>query len=211
MSRAGAWATGDVLDLPDAAGADAREGSAPIVLAALRERRSRPMLGLPGPSPDDLREIMLAAVSAPDHGRLRPWRFIVVDSAARSSLGDAFATAHAEREPSASTDELDRVRAKAHRAPTILVVVTAPQPHPVVPAWEQRASATCVAHGVVLAADAMGFGAIWRTGWFGDAPKVRAHLGLAYHEDVTGWIYLGAPVGRRAPRIAPELSVSWLT
>ncbi|AEA26138.1 nitroreductase [Pseudonocardia benzenivorans] len=181
------------------------------VLAALRERRSCPGLTLPGPDHDELRAMLEAAVSAPDHGRLRPWRFIVVDAAARTALGDALADAHAERDPAATPEELDRVRAKAHRAPTIVVVVAAPQPHPKVPAWEQRASAVCVAHGVVLAADALGYGAIWRTGWFGEAPKVRAHLGLAAHEDVTGWIYLGTPVRQQAPRTPTEPAITWLT
>lgn len=210
MTRAGAWATEQVLEA-DRRDDSGQDGSGRAVLTALRRRRSRPMLGLPGPDPDDLREMMLAAVSAPDHGRLRPWRFIVVDTTARAGLADAFAAAYVERDPAATDEELDRVRAKAHRAPTIVVVVASPVPHPTIPAWEQRASATCVAHGMVLAADAMGYGAIWRTGWFGQAPKVRAHLGLAEHEDVTAWIYLGSPLGRPAPRVAPELSVNWLT
>jgi len=181
------------------------------VLTGLRERRSSAGLTTPAPAPGELRAMMSAAMSAPDHGRLKPYRFIVVDSAARAALGDALADAHAEREPDATDAELDRVRAKAHRAPTIVVVVAAPQPHPTIPAWEQRATAACVAHGVVLAADELGYGAIWRTGWFGEAPKVRAHLGLADHEDVTGWIYLGTPTTRPAPRPVVEPAITWLT
>ncbi|WP_214369210.1 nitroreductase [Pseudonocardia sp. H11422] len=181
------------------------------VLAALRDRRSRPLLTAPAPGHDELRELLTAACSAPDHGRLRPWRFIVVDEAARGPLGDAFAAAQAERDPAASPAELERARAKALRAPLIVVVVGTPRPHPTVPLWEQRASAACVAHGLVLAADSRGYGAMWRTGWFGDAPKVRAHLGLAEGEEVTGWIYLGTPAGSPpAPRTLSELPVSWL-
>lgn len=186
-------------------------GRAADVVAALRGRRSRPALTGPAPDHDELRQLLSAACSAPDHGRLRPWRLIVVDSAARGPLGDAFAAAHAERDPAASPEELDRTRAKAMRAPMIVVVVGAPRPHPKVPLREQQASAACVAYGLVLAADARGFGAMWRTGWFGDAPKVRAHLGLAEDEEVTGWIYLGTPAGSPpAPRTPLDLPVSYL-
>ncbi|GAY07733.1 nitroreductase [Pseudonocardia sp. N23] len=191
--------------------ADPGGGPAAEVLTGLRERRSCAGLAAPAPAPDELRAMLSAAMSAPDHGRLKPYRFIVVDGPARAALGDALAEAHAEREPSSTAADLDRVRAKAHRAPAIVVVVAAPQPHPTVPAWEQRATAVCVAHGVVLAADELGYGAIWRTGWFGEAPKVRAHLGLADHEDVTAWIYLGTPSTRPAPRPAVEPAITWLT
>jgi nitroreductase len=181
-------------------------------LALLRDRRSRPALTGPAPDPVQLREILRAASSAPDHGRLRPWRFVVVDDGARGALGDAFAVAHAEREPTAGPADLNRTRAKALRAPLIVVVVASTRPHPKVPAWEQRASAVCVAHGVVLAAHALGFGAMWRTGWYGEAPKVRAHLGLDDAEDVTGWLYLGTPAGANlAPRAPVDPPITWLT
>lgn len=187
-------------------------------LRMLRTRRSSPALAAPAPDRDTLRDMLAAAGSAPDHGRLRPWRFVVVDGPALGPLGDAFAAAHAERKPDATPVELDRSRAKALRAPLVVVVVSTPRSHPKVLAWEQRATAACVAHGLTLAAHALGFGAMWRTGWFGDAPKVRAHLGLhdgsdygRLREEVTGWIYLGTPVGpRTVPRPAVELPVTWL-
>lgn len=180
-------------------------------LALLRERRSRPALAAPAPDRGDLQEMLLAASSAPDHGRLRPWRFVVIDEGGLGGLGDAFAAAHAEREPAATPAELQRSRAKAQRAPMIVVVVATPRPHAKVPGWEQRASAVCAAHGVVLAAHALGYGAMWRTGWYGDAPKVRAHLGLADAEDVTGWIYLGTPTGPLpAPRPVLPAPITWL-
>jgi nitroreductase len=181
-------------------------------LALLRERRSRPALTAPAPDPTQLREILRAASAAPDHGRLRPWRFVVVDEGARGALGDAFAAAHAEREPMAGPAELQRTRAKVLRAPMIVIVVSTPLPHPKIRMWEQHASAACVAHGLVLAAHALGFGAMWRSGWYGESPKVRAHLGLSDAEDVTAWIYLGTPTGPApAPREAFDPPVTWLT
>ncbi|MGD9991401.1 nitroreductase family protein [Pseudonocardia sp.] len=204
MTRAATGPRAAELDAPAPGPADA-------VLTGLRERRSSAGLAEPAPTPEELRAMMTAAMSAPDHGRLTPYRFVVVDTAARAALGETLAEAHAERAPEATAAELDRMRAKAYRAPAIVVVVAAPQPHPTIPAWEQRATAACVAHGVVLAADELGYGAIWRTGWFGEAPKVRAHLGLADHEDITGWIYLGTPTTRPAPRPVVEPAITWLT
>lgn len=181
------------------------------LLEMLRDRRSRPALDPPAPDRDQLHEILVAAAAAPDHARLRPWRLIVIDGPALGPLGDSFAAALAEREPGASPADLDRTRAKARRAPMVVVVVCQPRPHPKVPAWEQRATAACVAYGLTLAAHAKGFGAMWRTGWFGGSPKVRAHLGLVDGEEVTAWVYLGTPAGPPpAPRQAAEPPVTWL-
>ncbi|OLT21151.1 hypothetical protein BJF78_08700 [Pseudonocardia sp. CNS-139] len=181
------------------------------LLALLHDRRSRPALAAPAPDAAQLAEILRAAATAPDHGRLRPWRFVVVDEGARSGLGDAFAAAHADRDPTVTPADLERTRGKAHRAPMIVVVVSTPHPHPKIAMWEQRASAVCVAHGVVLAAHALGFGAMWRSGWFGTAPKVRAHLGLDDTEEVTAWVYLGTPSGPTPPPRQPaHLPVTWL-
>ena len=181
------------------------------LLATLRDRRSRPVLVPPAPGPLELRELMSAAASAPDHGRLRPWRLVVVEGAALPALGDAFAAAHAERDPGASDLDLARARAKARRAPLIVVVVAAPRAHPKVPVREQRATAACVAYGLVLGAHARGYGAMWRTGWYGDSPKVRVHLGLSDAEEVTGWIYIGTPSGTAPPpRVDSPPPVTWL-
>jgi nitroreductase len=180
-------------------------------LALMRSRRSRPALTDPAPDRHQLRELLIAAGSTPDHGRLRPWRFVVAEGAALGPLGEAYAAAQAERSPDAAPAELARTRGKPLRAPMIVVVVSTPRPHAVVPVWEQRAAAVCAAHGLLLAAHARGFGAIWRTGWYGDTPKVRAHLGLVEGEEVTAWIYLGTPVGGRPPaRPEVEPPVTWL-
>src|SRR5687767_9423364 len=182
------------------------------LLALLRERRSRPALVAPGPDEAQLRDLLVAACAAPDHGRLRPWRFVVVDGPARERLGEAFAAATIERNPAATPTELARARAKPLRAPLIVVVVATPRPHPRVSMREQRAAAACVAHGLVLAAHASGVGAMWRSGWYGDAPAVHAHLGLDEAEEVTGFIYLGTPSGPTpAPRTPFEPPVTWLS
>lgn len=183
----------------------------PEPLALLHGRRSHPSLVAPAPDPGQLDELLRAACAAPDHGRLRPWRFVVVDATARGALGEAFAAATSERDPAATPRDLAHARAKVLRAPMIVVVVGAPRPHPKIPVREQRAAATCVAYGLTLAAHARGFGAMWRSGWYGEAPKVRAHLGLAESEEVAAWVYLGTPAGHPPPpRALVDPSVTWL-
>jgi nitroreductase len=165
------------------------------------------------PAPDDteLESILSAAASAPDHGRLRPWRFVVIRSSGLDALGDAFAAAHAERDPDCGAFALDRTRRMPRRAPLIVAVISSPRPHGAVPEWEQVASAACVAYGVTLATHAAGYGSMWRTGWFGDAPKVRAHLGLAETERVMGWVYIGtAPDQDPPPRTDAHLDITTL-
>jgi len=180
-------------------------------LMLMRERRSRPRLTAPGPSRTELCEMLHAACAAPDHGRLRPWRFVVAEGPALVQLGEAFAAAHAELDPAATDAELARSRTKPLRAPLIVVVVGTPRAHPKIALWEQRAAAVCAAHGLVLAAHATGYGAMWRSGWYGDAPKVRAHLCIDDAEEVIGWIYLGTPAGSEpVARPAVELPVTWL-
>jgi nitroreductase len=178
---------------------------------ALRTRRSRPVLVEPAPDDAELAAILAAAAAAPDHGRLRPWRFVVIPSSGLDALGEAYAAAHAERDSECGAFGLDRTRRMPHRAPMIVAVISSPQPHPAIPEWEQVASAACVAYGVTLAAHALGFGSMWRTGWFGDAPKVRAHLGLAENEKVMGWVYLGtAPDQNPPPRTEARPDVTRL-
>ncbi len=160
-------------------------------LACLTGRRSVGRLVEPAPSDDELATLLQAAVAAPDHGRLRPWRFVVVDGPGLDRLGAAYAAAHAEREPGAGADAWAAARDKPRRAPLIVAVVARPTPARKVPDWEQLASAACAAYGICLAAHALGYGAMWRTGWYGDAPAVRELLGLADRETVAGWIYLG--------------------
>ena len=178
------------------------------VLEVLRSRRSRPLLAAPAPDAGELRELLLTACTVPDHGRLRPWRFVVIEDSALDALGDAFASAHAERDPDASPAELARTRARPRRAPMIVAVVAVLREHPKVDVAEQRAAAVCATHALTLAAHLSGFGAMWRTGWYGEAPKVRAHLGLLDTEELTGWIYLGTPTGTApAPREHVEPAV----
>lgn len=150
------------------------------------------------PAPDAAqRELMFrAALRAPDHGQLRPWRFITVDGEARARLGELFAEAQAQ-DPASKPEALDKARAMPLRAPLLVVVVARIAEHPKVPQEEQLLSAGCAAHSLLLATQALGFGAIWRTGALAQHPHVLAGLGLEAEEKIVGFLYVGSFEGER--------------
>jgi len=164
-------------------------------LDALLNRVSVPRLTDPAPTGAQ-RELMLrAALRAPDHAQLRPWRFIEIEGAALSALGELFAEALALRDPQVAPAALEKARGMPLRAPLLWLVVASPQPHPKVPREEQLQSAACAAHGILLAAHAQGVGAIWRTGEMASDRHVASVLGLAENESILGFLYLGTPQG----------------
>lgn len=171
-------------------------------LDALLSRVSIARLSEPAPDARQ-RELMLrAALRAPDHGQLRPWRFIEIEGEGRVALGELFASALLAREPQAADAALDKARAMPLRAPLLWLVVARPQAHPKVPRDEQLQSAACAAHGILLAAHAQGVGAIWRTGEMALDPTVARGLGLGADELILGFLYLGTPLGPlRAPPV----------
>ncbi len=169
-------------------------------IECIMTRRSSGRLVEPAPSAGDLDALLRAAMAGPDHGRLRPWRFVVVRGPGLERLGEVFAKAHAAREPTVPAAELERTRGKPLRAPLIVAVVSSPRPSPKVPRWEQVASTAAAAENLCLAAHALGYGCMWRTGWYGKAPEVRDHLGLSDEESVMALVYLGTePEGTRPP------------
>lgn len=155
------------------------------------------------PAPDAAQRELLfrAALRAPDHGQLRPWRFLTVEGAARAQLGELFASALQAGNPEVRREALDKARAMPLRAPLLVVVIARLSPHPKVPEQEQLLSAGCAAQGLLLAAHAQGLGAMWRTGELCYSAQVMAGLGLAAHERIVGFLYLGSVEGeRRTPQ-----------
>jgi len=173
------------------------------VLSFLQQRNSSPRLTEPAPSPDELRDIFQAAMRAPDHAWLRPWRFITITGDRRDALGQVLEQCLMLRQPDA--DEAARVRARVAplRAPLLVVVVACLSEHPKVPVIEQRLSAGCAGQGILLAAEACGYAGIWRTGDAAFDRNVMSALGLEEHEEIIGFIYLGSRDGRAKP--VPEL------
>jgi nitroreductase len=185
----------------DAAGPSG-SGSAPNdALTAIMNRASATKLVAPGPTPEHLEAIMAAAVRAPDHGRLRPWRFVVVDEQARNKLGDLFVSAMKARDPSATEPLLTKEREKVMRAPTIIVVVAAVQPeHPKIPAVEQILAVGAGVQNMILAAQALGYGTMWKTGDAAYDEFVKQGLGLSPTDQIAAFLYIGTQEATLGPR-----------
>jgi nitroreductase len=173
------------------------------VLDAIHSRRTVPPAKMGPPGPDDaaLRQILEAGNAAPDHGMLRPWRFLVVRGEGRARLGELFAAFVRRTAPSASPEEIEKQRTAPTRAPAILVVVAHLQPaHPKIPEVEQVAAVAAAAQNMLLAAHALGFAAKWATGKQAYDAGVREGLGLGPDDRIIGFLYLGSPAaGHEAP------------
>ncbi|HLA32748.1 MAG TPA: nitroreductase family protein [Pseudomonas sp.] len=172
-------------------------------LDALLNRVSAPRLCEPAPDAAQRELLFRAALRAPDHSQLRPWRFLTIEGAAREQLGELFAQA---LPADASPEALSKARAMPLRAPLLVVVIARVQAHPKVPAQEQVLAAGCAAHGILLAAYVQGIGAVWRTGELAYNAQVAAGLGLAAGEQIIAFLYLGTP--ERELRIPQPLDVA---
>lgn len=177
-------------------------------LDVLLNRVSVPRLIDPAPDAAQ-REILLgAALRSPDHGQLRPWRFITVEGTARERMGELLVQALEQGGGEVTQQALDKARLGPLRAPLVMVVVARLQDHYKVPRKEQLITAGCAAHGVLLAAYAMGLGAVWRTGELCYSPVVAKGFGLAEDEEVIAFLYLGTP--QNPPREAQKVDASGL-
>ncbi len=160
---------------------------------ALVTRVSPKELGEPAPDEAALRKIFAAALRAPDHGRLRPWRFISVQGEGRHRLGELLASSLKRRDPKAGPDLLERERQKALRAPLIVVVGAHITSSPKIPPVEQLLSAAAAAQNIMLASHALGFGAMWKTGEPAYDAHVKEALGLDAADGIAGFLYIGTP------------------
>ena len=167
-------------------------------------RRSAPMLKEPGPTRAELARILAAAGTVPDHGTLRPFRFVVVEGDGRAAFGDALARTAAEHRPGMPAGGLDKVRAKAFRSPTLIALIASPR-NEKIERWEQHATAACAGYAVVLAAHALGVGANWKSLPFTRSEALASVLGLTAEEQMFGWIHLGRTSDEAAPAPRPPL------
>lgn len=167
-------------------------------------RESALKLDAPGPSEIELDQIFETAVRAPDHGRLRPWHFVVINEGQRAAFGGVMADALQRRDPSVSEAELQRERDKAFRAPMIVVVAAKVRKDHKIPEIEQIASASAAAQTIMLAVPALGYGAVWKTGAPAYDPTVKTALGLETDDDIIGFLYIGTRVGGSSPIPRPE-------
>lgn len=184
------------------------------MLDLLRQRGSVPSRQLGEPAPDDaqLLQMLQTAVHVPDHGRLTPWRFIELRDEGRRRLGQALFETFRRDHPDAGEAQLDKERSRFAFAPLVVVVVGRLTPDHKIPLLEQQLSAGSVCMQLLLAAQAMGFGAQWLTGWAAYHPDIHATLGLGEHEQIIGFVHIGtaaaAPTARPRPDVR-ELLSSW--
>jgi nitroreductase len=163
-------------------------------------------LAEPGPTPEELRQILTTGARVPDHKKLTPWRFIVFEGDARKSLGEIFAKAceKEDRQPP-SPVRLDMERGRFLRAPLVVAVVSSIKARPGAPEWEQILSAGALCFNTCLAANALGFGTSWITEWIAYSATVREALGLGESERIAGFIYMGRPMEKPEERERPEM------
>lgn len=169
----------------------------------LTSRESAMKLASPGPGQAVLDRMFQSALRAPDHGRLRPWRFVVVSEETRERFGELMADCLRRQQPDASAEMLQRERDKAMRAPVIVVAAAAVQRGHKIPEVEQLVSAAAAAENIMLAANAEGFGAMWKTGAPAYDATVKQALGLDPDNDIVGFLYIGTQVGGGSPAARP--------
>lgn len=174
-------------------------------LDLLLARVSVPRLIEPAPDAAQREILFSAALRAPDHGQLRPFRFLTVEGDARERMGALLAEALQQGGGEIEEKALDKARNGPLRAPLVVVVIARLQEHHKVPKSEQLITAGCAAHGVLLAAYALGIGAVWRTGELSYSPHVAKGLGLEADEEVIAFLYLGTP--QNPPRVASKVDV----
>jgi nitroreductase len=178
--------------------------ASPEVVAFLAKRRSASAMGLTAPGPDDaeLADLLRLAARVPDHGKLSPWRFVIL----RGPSKDIFA----DRITALAADQVNPVKANAAlrkltRPPLCVAVISRYIPGEI-PEWEQRQSASAVCMQLLLAASALGWGANWITDWYSYDPRALEILGLHVGEQVAGYLYLGTTAEQPQERPRPDVA-----
>ena len=175
-------------------------------LSLLSTRRSGKPRDLAAPGPDDaqLRQILEIAARTPDHGKLAPWRFVIVPADKRAALAEMITDAYRAERPQAARLEIEALEQFATQAPTLVVVLSSPRPDSHIPLWEQELSAGAACMNLLHAAHALGFAGGWLTGWAAYSDAVRDAFG-AEPERVAGYIFLGTPGKQLEERPRPDL------
>ena len=146
---------------------------------------------MPGPDQPTLLRMLQSAVRVPDHGKRTPFRFLNIESDARHALGAILAERTRARDPDASDSVIEKDRLRFSFAPVIVTVIAILGPDEKIPEQERLLTAGCVCFALLQAAQAMGFGAQWLTGWAAYDPEILGVLGLGENETVAGFIHIG--------------------
>lgn len=176
-------------------------------LSLLETRRSgKPRdLVAPGPSPAELERILTIAMRTPDHGKIAPWRFVVVAQNQRQALADLLARALPEHDPQATSAHYAKALEFAHQAPVMITLISSPIQGHKIPVWEQELSCGAVGMNLLQAAHARGYVGGWITGWQAYSPRV-ARAFCREGERIAGFIFLGTPANPLEERTRPALA-----
>jgi len=173
------------------------------LLATRRSGKPRDLVG-PGPDAAELETILTIAARTPDHGKLAPWRFVVVSAEQRAALADVITTAYRGERPQAGATEIAALVQFAEQAPTLVVVLSSPKTGSHIPVWEQELAAGAACMNLLHATHALGYAGGWLTGWPSYSDAVRDAFG-ADPERIAGFMFLGTPSRQLDERPRPNL------
>ncbi len=175
-------------------------------ISLLHTRRSAKARDLvaPGPDAEQLRYIFQAAMRVPDHGKLSPWRFIIIPDDERENFADIIENAYIKEKPDAGRLEVQVMRSYALNAPTLIVIMSCPFENGRIPVWEQHLSAGAACQNLLLAATALGFACNWLTDWPAYSRLIIHALGGSDTDNIAGFIYIGSNIKMLEERPRPE-------
>lgn len=176
----------------------------PLSLLATRRSGKPRDLVAPGPDATQLNEILQIAARTPDHGKLAPWRFVIVPDEKRDLLAEVIVKAYREERPQAARLEIESLEQFAHQAPALVVVLFSPKTQSHIPLWEQELSAGAVCMNLLHAVHASGFAGGWLTGWPSFNEAVRDAFGAA-PERIAGFMFIGTPSRPLDERPRPDM------
>jgi nitroreductase len=179
-------------------------------MLALRRSVKVAHLAEPGPDADTLTAILQIGARVPDHGKLGPWRFIILAGSDRRAFGELISDLLRQRSPNIDATHLEMEAGRFARTPVVVAVISTAGPHGKIPEWEQILSAGAVCHNVMLAARGFGFGSVWLSEWTAYDAEALALLGIKPAEKLAGFIYMGtateAPIERPRPDALTRIS-----
>ena len=174
-------------------------------LEAIQTRNSVPLLTDPAPTSEEMSEVYKGALRAPDHARLRPWKFIEVRGDSRDKLAKIFIDTATALNSDLSENEISKLEKAPHRAPMVIILAANIKEHPKVPEIEQIISLGAAAQNILLGIHEIGYSAVWRTGKMAFNPEITKFLGLEENFKIIGYLYVGTSTGKEKP--IPELEI----
>jgi nitroreductase len=182
--------------------------SSPLSLLATRRSGKPRDLAAPSPSHAQLVEMIALAGRTPDHGKLAPWRFVIVGDDRRDALAALLVAAYRAERPAAGRAEIEAMEQFARQAPALVVALSSPRPDSHIPMWEQELSAGAACMNLLHAVHAHGFAGGWLTGWPAFSDRVRDAFGVA-PERIAGFVFIGTPSRALEERPRPDATRLW--